>query len=282
MSIFKKKIEKNTLPTKSTKEIIEEIHETFYSEVDKLLAEAKIMNTVETDRQPLIDKSARLEKLGFGQSKECKEAKKEIERLDKLKLDNLNKKTLIEAINYFSFKYPQYKFITEDSVKKICEKYNLVYGEVSRYIGEIPTKNLEDMEKFTISDDDVCCIEQYRSSGGYRGTPTFRSFTEQVEKDKKDKEWENSHSYMPGLRGGLLSFGQGYTFKGKCPLEIAAPLKDFNTQGMEVKDFKLSNIEIPDPVVLQPVIYDNTKYYLIVTAWGEEGSDELVVNQKMN
>jgi len=35
-------------------------------------------------------------------------------------------------------------------------------------------------------------------------------------------------------------------------------------------------------VVLKPVVYNKQKYYLIVTAWGLEASDELVVNQKMN
>ncbi len=68
----------------------------------------------------------------------------------------------------------------------------------------------------------------------------------------------------------------------KCPLEIAAPVKDFNMTSHEIKDFKISKIEIPDPVVLQPVIYEGIKHYLIVTAWGDEAEDELVVNQKMN
>jgi len=51
---------------------------------------------------------------------------------------------------------------------------------------------------------------------------------------------------------------------------------------MKVKDFKISKIEIPDPVVLKPVYYGGQKHYLIVTAWGLEASDELVVNEKMN
>ena len=51
---------------------------------------------------------------------------------------------------------------------------------------------------------------------------------------------------------------------------------------MELKDFKLSKIEIPDPVVLQPVNFKGEKYYLIVTAWGDEASDELVVNETLN
>jgi hypothetical protein len=68
----------------------------------------------------------------------------------------------------------------------------------------------------------------------------------------------------------------------KCPLEIAAPLKDFNMTGAEVNGFKISKIEIPDPIVLKPVIFNNQKHYLIVTAWGLEAADELVVNANHN
>jgi hypothetical protein len=76
--------------------------------------------------------------------------------------------------------------------------------------------------------------------------------------------------------------GSMQEFSGKCPLEIVAPLIDFNMTDSEIKDFKISKIEIPDPIVLKPVYFNNQKHYLIVTAWGLEASDEIVVNQKMN
>ena len=110
------------LKNKTVNEVIEEIHENFYTEVDKLLASAKIANSLDTDKQDLIDKCVRLKALGFTNTKEVKEAEAEIARLDELKRDNEAKKTLIEAINYFSFKYPNYKFITEKSVEKISER----------------------------------------------------------------------------------------------------------------------------------------------------------------
>lgn len=85
----------------------------------------------------------------------------------------------------------------------------------------------------------------------------------------------------------LANLIQGYShgmriINMKCPLEIAAPLKDFNMTGAEVKGFKISKIEIPDPIVLKPVIFNNQKHYLIVTAWGLEAADELIVNQNHN
>ena len=65
---------------------------------------------------------------------------------------------------------------------------------------------------------------------------------------------------------------------------IAAPPKDFDIQDMKIEKFKLVEnvIPVPDPVVMQPVLFNDKEYYLIVTAWGEESSDADVVNQNMN
>jgi hypothetical protein len=44
----------------------------------------------------------------------------------------------------------------------------------------------------------------------------------------------------------------------------------------------VDKVEIPDPIVLKPVCYKKRKYFLIVTAWGLEAADELVVNPNHN
>lgn len=50
-------------------------------------------------------------------------------------------------------------------------------------------------------------------------------------------------------------------------------------KGLELTEgYKLEKKFIPDPVVLQPV----KGGYLILTAWGDEASDPLVVNQNFN
>lgn len=152
----------------SINEIIQEIHETFYTEVDRLLNEAKISVSNETSKQELIDKCKRLKTLGFTNTKEVREAQIEINRLNEISQINESKDKLVRAINYFSVKYPNYKFITEESVKKICEKYNLVYGSVDRYIGTVPDKNLKQIEEFKISDDDICAFILERDFMGSR------------------------------------------------------------------------------------------------------------------
>lgn len=261
------------LKGKTTNQIVDEIHETFYTEVDKLLASALQSNSLDTDKNELIEKCNRLKALGFTNTKEVKEAEAEIDRLYQIKIENEQKDSLIEAINYFSFKYPQYKFITQESVRKICQKYGLVYGIIDRYIGTVPDNNLKQMEEFKIDEQDECYYIKKYGVFCFIRTTLYSGFynKEMFYKEMKKKDGLEIPSSYP-------VYFEGY----KCPLEIAAPVKDFDMRDMEVKDYEISKIEIPDPVVLKPVIFKDKKYYLIVTAWGQEGLDEDVVNNKMN
>lgn len=266
--------------TKTTNQLIDEIHETFYTEVDKLLAQAKVSHSLDTDKQELIDKCEVLKKMGFSNTQEVKEAQAEIKRIKELEMANKEKEGIVNAINYFSVKYPNYKFITEESVKAICKKYGIIYGSVERYIGAVPTKNLKHIEDFKIDDSDECyqMVNRRYAMGIGRSKEIAH-----ISKDKMDKAYEhyytkpNDHTlnfYLPSI-GGAIEYC-------KAPLEIVAPQKDFDMKGMEVVGYQISAIIKDDPIVLKPVLFEDKKYYLIVTAWGLEASDELVVNQKMN
>lgn len=238
--------------TKSRKELVEEIHTEFDTEVDRLLASAKIYLESNKDAV-IIDKASRLKNLGFTQAKETtlgEKAKEEKTMHDKV----------ARAIEYFSFKYPNYKFITEESVQKICAKYNLIYGSVEEYTGVVPCRNLEHIEKFKIEEKDECGEQWFR----FRPSDNYCEGTRVPE--IKQESWQYG-IYVRNL-----------------PLEIAAPPKDFTERARKnVKGFKIeSRIRIPDPVVIKPVHFEGSKFYLIVTAWGEEASDDLVVNQKFN
>jgi len=239
--------------------IVEEIHQAFYSEVDKLLADAKItLQSNTTVEEEVFEKARRLRRLGFGATAEVILAEKESSKLAEIDKINNEKKKMAEIIEYFSFKYPLHKFITEDSVKKICEKYNLVYGDIGRYIGTVPDKNLAEIENNPIKEEDMLYLDS-SARGNTWGYYDYEHY----------KDYLRNHQY---LRYDM----------SKAKLEIAAPLKDFNLKDYEVRDFKLSKMEIPDPVVLQPVFRNKQKGYLILSAWGIESTDELVVNQKMN
>jgi hypothetical protein len=251
------------LMSKPKGQLVEEIHENFFTEVDRILASAKISHSMESAKQSLIDKCKRLKELGFENAKEVKEAEPEIERLKKLEAENRNKKTLVQAIEYFSVRYPQYKFITEDSVVKICRKYGLVYGDISLYKGYVPEKNLRHIEHFKVEKNDECYLHLHYNANS--GNIISRKYTN-IDKHEKINR---------------ISFHKSE----KCPLEIAAPIKDFDMKGTKVNKFNISKIikvKIPDPVVLKPVFFAGKKHYLVVTAWGEEASDEMVVNDRMN
>lgn len=163
-----------------------------------------------------------------------------------------------------------YKFITEDSVKRICQKYGLIYGTVDRYRGSVPEKNLQEMENFKIDVEDSAYLSSTTSSWGTR-------FTQYV----SYKDYKNNSSLGYDALDGRFQYTHNRFYEySKAPLEIAAPAKDFDTKGMDILNYKLQ--DIPDPIVLHPVLYRNVKYYLIVTAWGLEASDELVLNPKHN
>jgi len=268
-------LSKTMTRTQTVNEIIEEIHESFYTEVDKLLAGAKIFNSLETQKQQLLDKARRLKAVGFTDTPEVHEAQKEIDRINKLKSDNVFKEKLVEAINYFSFKYPNYKFITFQSVEKICEKYGLILGSVKQYIGHVPDKNLKHIEDFVIKSEDRCFEEVTSSS--YNLPPRkrivgFDTYREKYQRPSLDEI--SRETWLISVTGETRSCNQ-------APLEIVAPRKDFKLKrNQEIVGYKIQ--DIPDPVVLHPVFFKGSQYYLVVTAWGLEGEDELVVNQKMN
>ena len=267
LNIFKQVV-KNVDSTKivdkkSTKELIEEIHETFYTEVDRLLESAKLKESEESNIPEITDKGKRLSALGFVKTQIHQEYQNETNRLNIAKNNNKIKDEIIEAINYFTQNYPQYKFITEESVKKICERYGLIYSTVDRYKGDVPEKNLQEIENFSIKEKDTLYYFRIFSSP-FSNSITITGTEEEL--NFQYRTYKNSSRYISEVN--------------KCLLEIAAPPSDFDTKGLEIKNFKLQ--EIPDPIVLHPVTYKNKKYYLIVTAWGLEASDELVINQKMN
>ena len=263
-------------------DIIEEIHESFFGEVEKLLAEAKISNSLETEYQTLIDKCERLKALGFTNTAEVKSAEAEIGRLRGLKRANDEKEILINAIEYFSSKYPNYKFITTDSVTKICEKYGLVQGSTDKYIGTVPDTNLKHIEDFKVDEIDDCYVSEHFNPEDHR-RHQFSWFEGYLNGEEFNLKMVRK---LDGFNGPvyITDDSRDNMFQiTKETLNIVAPLKDFDMKKSELKGTQIvDKVEIPDPIVLKPVCYKNRKYFLIVTAWGLEAADELVVNPNHN
>lgn len=271
-----------------------EIHNEFDTAGEKLLVEAKEIIASASTR--LVEKGFKpnlLKKLGFIQTPEVVEYT-EIE--DKMKMS----KRVADIIHQYAIKYPTKKFITEEQVKQICQKWNLVYGSIERFTGFVPEKNLKELaafhSKFINKDSfflnnilvegyDIKLDSDTHTYHLYKKGDTKKRFLQSTngtefygtiddaktlkyhgELCERLKVHESIHT--KGFVSGIML--------NKSVFTICAPIKDMDTKGMRVINNRLTHY--PDPVILYPVEYG----YIIVTAWGDEASDPMVMNPMDN
>lgn len=264
------------------KEVIE-IHNEFNTAGDKLIAEA--CEIIEKAQAPEIDKAKRLSFLGFKQAKQVEES------TTILKQAVLSEK-VAELVKKYQVQYPNNKFITEEQVQAICFKYNLICGEVGKFRGFVPEKNLKQIEDFKNRYD---IPQQARFTTWANTDEAIISLSDYTRKESSDYVWyehtaTGKHCFQQNIKeyDGIHYYGNCFKPNGNLSvngrievigLQICAPVKDMDMEGMTIKDgYKMRNIHVPDPVVLQPILGG----YLILTAWGDEASDENVVNQNHN
>ena len=259
---------------------VQEIHHEFDIAADKLLEEAN--QIIKESAHINVNKAERLKALGF-------EASSEVAKIEPIQKKVAISKEQIELVHYYKKEYPFNKFIVEEQVKEICHKYNLVFGDVTRYTGFVPEKNLVEIERFKLkeTEKDFVCL-------------TNKDITISANNVKIVRSGDYYHIWRKGFnRYETSSFqsNDGIVFYGRdrgnnfgvqdtdfimnlvlssgC-MKICAPVKDMNISGLELKEgYKLIKKHIPDPVVLQPV----KGGYLIVTAWGDEASDPIIQNE---
>lgn len=279
---------KEVTPKKATNypAIVDEIHNEFNTAGEKLLIEARKI----IDAQPVVNKSKNelLKSFGFKNTQE-------VQRADTVLGTIKISEEQMQLINKYAIKYPLQKFITETQVESICKKYNLIFGYVEQYTGFVPEKNLKQIANFKLRKEDKNTI--IATARKYSSTEQFEIILENAELREDRTYW---HIYLKGSDAranyafqsedgiefysndkhnifGLRSFGN-LRFNINTGLKICAPVKDMDVTGYTVsKGYKLLK-NIPDPVVLQPI----KGGYLILTAWGDEASDPLVVNQNSN
>lgn len=273
MNLFKKRYPK----------VVEDIHNEFFTAGDKILEEAKAI-LKELDKQG-FDKGKRLSALGFNRTKEAVSA---VQNEVKMKVNA----KLAELVQYYNRYYPNNKFITEEQVKTICEKYGLIFGDTTMYKGFVPENKLAIIENFKLRKEDskAMWFEVTENHNGVVTLPLSVITEDDLTDFGKEYMSTRSYSYIAGSDGRLdfdvYKEETANLFKGlkfvkaqavEKNLRICAPLKDMQIPlGKQVVGHKIQ--DIPDPVVLQPV----RGGYLIVCAWGDEASDEIVVNQTMN
>jgi len=266
------------------KEVLE-IHHEFQNAAENLLKEAK--NIIQEAASKDTDKVNRLESLGFKQANQVTELRPLIQKAEM-------SKEQIQLLNHYQLNYPNNKFITEGQVKSICYKYNLVCGDVSRFKGFVPEKNLKEIEVFSLKEKDKLDTSK---SIYFVTTERFNDVWQITDIKESDMELthvkylKNSYHFVkymcPDLANSYAEgakivshFAEPKLLNDVIGLKICAPVKDMDLTDLELSEgYKLkSKIHVPDPIVLQPV----NGGYLILTAWGDEASDELVFNQKFN
>lgn len=221
------------------------LHEDVYSAQDLLLNEAnKILNEPARYDKERLEILEKLSSLGFSNAEQVKEFR-DIQR-ERKKCEYL--KGVIER---YQQKYPNNKFINEDAVTIICEKYNLYLCMAKDYIGEIPENNQKEIVNFKFNEVDYRTPDQLYSFNEYSYTEIYRSMMK-PQSENKHREWIPATNVL-----------------------IVAPEKKINMKGKEKKGHK---IVLKDPIVLQPV----KGGYLIVSSWGMEASDPIVLNPKHN
>ncbi len=243
LKIFNKK--KVLVPEKPNQnDLIRKIHADFAT-ASEILAEKQTLS-----------KSQRLKKLGYIHSLEV-----DVNLPDE-------SENVFEMLGYFFIKYPNHKFITAQSVYLLCTKYGLVLSTIDRYTGEVPEKNLREIEKFKVRKEDEC----FKLETNFRGKGNVTEYINSVKYlDLSEKIADAGYRLKISIEHNCSEKTE------RCPLEIVAPEKDLLTLKTEAAE-----IELDDPIVLQPVLFKGEKHYIIITAWGDEANDEIVQTQKFN
>jgi len=226
----------------------------------ELLDSSKIIKEQLSNSEKLEKKSERLRKLGFSNSYEVTQIRGAIKEAKK----NL---VLIQTVEKYAIEYPNQKFITKNMMIDICNKYDLKHGPVEGYIGPVPEKNLKEIEKFKVKEEDISILRKdswattgWAKSRKAKWTPEQRTalFKGKIVKaGPYNDQYKISHGFIIMAPKELWS--SRYDVKGNAIIE-RKPVVD------------------RDPIVLKEV----ADGYLIITAWGPEASDELVVNPKQN
>lgn len=262
---------------KNYPKIVQEIHGEFESASDNLLKEVRRI----IDSAPSAEKAERLKKVGFVNVPEVK-------KLDEIRITS----ELASLVEYYQREYPNNKFITEAQVMAICAKYKLVCAPLESYTGFVPEVKLSMVEKFFLKTQDVRPRMMRITKSWSSGSMLNKSkHAESVR--KKLGEWipvDHPDIYYNGgspfsIKSGSNYMGGGYIeqveYKDELSMLICAPEKDMKLTGLtKIGSFftRVTKVDVPDPVVLKPC----KGGFLIVCAWGDEASDEIVVNHTHN
>lgn len=267
-------------PETKRKRLVQEIHEAFNTAGVEAIgrAQGKIQKVpvLSEDTEVFVEKVI---EAGFGNSKSLKGYRDFKSKISGIKSENKHAAQIIQDIQMYQQRYPLYKVITEQDYQDLCRKYNLYSGSTRIYTGEIPTKNMKDVVNFKLAKEDDGFI--FTAMRTPRGSSRWGNSAYPIlEFFHTRKETEDRVNYV---KQNYYLTNEEIVPAGKY-LYIAAPKEDFDLNGQKVQGREISAAEniVPDPIVTYKLNHgsDNISLScrLIVTAWGEEAADPLILN----
>ena len=220
---------------------VQDIHNSFSTCID--LDSLKLQD-VPTIDQDLVDKVNKLKSLGFHNSKECVELKRQQDKIKEIIDSNQYKIHTKEAFEYYSIKYPNNVLMTFENIEILLEKYDLELSTPEKYIGDIPDKNLNEILNFKLDDCDIV----YKSDRYYSHQKLI-DLKYNIQKTDKGFSYDGCYDYIQYIRQDI---------------EIIATKNLFNKN--------LTSTSLDDPIVLQKCWFKDYVYYLIISKWGNESS----------
>lgn len=173
-----------------------------------------------------------------------------------------------KVIQDYNHRYVNYKFILEPQLERICEKYNLYVRNPQFFLGDIPEKNIKELLSFRIYIFDL--------------PAEFDNVREHV---LQNQIIQPSIAFNRSM-DTAIDMNQ-FPFYGLTGLiEIAAVKSLFAPEAFKESQARIirqSELQPKNQVELDPIILCRTRHgRIIITAWGDEANDELVVNQNKN
>lgn len=270
--------------------VIQEIHDMVFS------MDSKTDNRIQLALKRAYDKEgqkrySKLKDLGFNNLSTFKET----EDTNVKELEEIN-----DVMNEYAVLYPNHKFILQQDIHKVCEKYGLVLTSPDRFTGAIPEKNQRDIIDFEHKhDDEMFFLDKDAASNIL--TTASKVVKETRSSDRSSYRIPNTFSHMVSIavknydrkinsRASELLLNHppvgDFHFKVRSGIFLASTPDLVNMENCVVRNNTVTlDIEkytptktVPDPIVFAKV----PKGAIIITAWGEEASDPLVVNQNNN
>ena len=266
--------------------IVEQIHNEIDTAQERLLSEATRLLNANIADERAQNTSERLKKLGFVKS----EIVRELAEKTTIREENANRAKLIE---YYKNSYPFLKFLTMEEFDRICEKYDLVYAGVNRYVKNVPEKNISEIENAQpLRERDQIKIKyrfiiDYFSYVPQEVRDFFNAYEHDTNSDIDDRTLRDLCPIK--YSGNYLYKVGGLTIEtiDKTGLFIAAPKSHFDLDGASSDedsgkrgffDFKKIKPEPKDPIVFRHVVGG----IQVLSKWGAEAEDPTLVNPITN